>query len=252
MGLLNKLKQNVDNVKAKTEEIKSTAEGVKDKALRIAKVQTSEYDSRPVKPQDLSNHEQNECIKVIGTYYCQEAINSLRSDIIDVTVEKKKNDWDMYSVVTTNGVRIGSLSEELIAKANIKKGVVRQAEIHRPVYQSMDEPEVYLPLSREEIEYKQHLESLKLWINIDGKKWEGGDGDRFDYYDVVILTDESGSGKPKYVVLGEGTKLFEVGSRMKSYDAIRERAQLKVKPRLLIAERKQGDYGPYYQIGFYY
>lgn len=252
MGLLNKLKQNVDSVKAKTEEIKSSAESVKDKALHIAIVQSPENDSRPAKPQDLKEHEQKECLKVIGTYYCQAAINALHNDTVDVTIEKKKNDWDMYSVITSDGIRIGSLSEELIAKANIKKGVVRQAEIRRPFYQSMDETEVYLPLSREEIEYKEKLESLKLWINIDEKKWEGGDGDRFDYYNVVILADESGSGKPKYVVLGDGSKLFEVGSRMKSYDDLRERAQLKVKPRHLIVERKQGDYGPYYHIGFYY
>ena len=125
------------------------------------------------------------------------------------------------------------------------------AEIHRPIYQMRDYIELYIPRTREAIEEEQKRDALKFWENIDATKWEPGDGERYDYHEVEVLTKNAkAKGKPTYVIIGDGVKLFEVGPRMKMYTELVDRDGYK--PRRLIAERRTSDYGQYYHVGFYY
>lgn len=251
MGLFSKLKNSVDAAQSAANDIRGKAEQAKAKVQELRNDAPTQ-DNRPYAPMELLQHEQHECIKVQGSRYYQETIAALPGNFVELDIgTRKMKEWDSYPVTIASGDMVGTVYPDQLEKAGIKKGAHVLAEIHRPIYQMRDCIDLYIPRTKEAIEEQRIRDEMKLWVNIDGAKWENGDEERYDFDDVdVLVKQSSGKSKPSYVVIGDGTKLFEVNSRMKMYKEIESRAQHK--PRRLIAERHEGDYGPYYRVGFYY
>ncbi len=235
MGLFDKIK---NSVVTKTQETVNTPQ--------------PPQDNRPYAPNEVLAHQQHECIKVNGTSYHQDVIKTFVGDTVEVAILKDKiPEWNSYPVVNaSDGVMLGAVSDEQLEKAGLKKGYTAIAEIHRPIYKGQEYYSLYLPKTKEALDRAKYLESLKLWVNLDASKWLGGDGERFDYFEVEVITSNHDAKKPTFVILGDNSKLFEVNSRMKMYQDIAERTNYK--PRRLIVEKKIGKNGFYYRVGFYY
>ena len=148
------------------------------------------------------------------------------------------------------GAYLGSVMEKHLEKAMIKPGSSVVAEIYKPIYNGQTLTTLYIPMSSEAIEHIKMLDGLKLWVNVGADKWSAQPTERLDSENVEVIASQHDGKKETFVILADGIKLFEVNSRMKMYQDMVERAQYK--PRRLIAEQKQGEYGDYYHVGFYY
>lgn len=252
MGLFDGLKKSAESAKNRVDNAKTQAAQARENNSETVNSITGKTDTRPLPPQELLTHEQHECIKVYGTHYSQEKLSDLPGNFVELDIgTRKQKEEDAYPVMLANGEMIGKVFPEQLEKAGIKKGMQVLAEIHRPVYYMRDEIELFIPRTHEALEDERARDALKFWENVDVSKWELGDADRYDFHEVdVLMKSAKGKAKPSYVIIGDGAKLFEVGPRMKMYAELVERE--KYKPRRLIAERRTGDYGPYYHIGFYY
>ena len=252
MGLFGKLKKTAEDAKNRVDNVKAQVTQIRGDINEAVDTITGKADTRPNAPQELLIHEQHECIKVYGVHYNQDKLSDLPGNYVELDIGTRLlKEGEAYPVMLANGEIIGNVFPEQLEKAGIKKGEHVLAEIHRPIYQMRDYIELYIPRTREAIEEEQKRDALKFWENIDATKWEPGDGERYDYHEVEVLTKNAkGKGKPTYVIIGDGVKLFEVGPRMKMYTELVDRDGYK--PRRLIAERRTSDYGQYYHVGFYY
>ena len=254
MGLFDKInaaRAKVDETKARVDAVKAQVSNAKHSITQAVDVATGKADMRPYMPRDVLSHLQNECVHVYGAQYHQAELSRLTEKTVSVTISPRKSkEWDSYPVTLADGSLIGALYDEQLEKFGIKKGSTVTAEIVLPVYKARETIEVYIPLTAEQLEHKKKMDSLKLWVNLDGERWQGGASERFDFYDVEVLERNANGKKPVFVIMGDGKKLFEATPRMKIYAEIEARAEYK--PRRLIAERKDGSMGSYYRIGFYY
>lgn len=254
MGLFDKInaaRAKVDETKARVDAVREQVSNAKQNITQAVDVATGKADMRPYMPQPMLSHLQNECVKVYGTQYHQTELSKLHENTVNVTIAPRKSkEWDSYPVTLADGSLIGALYAEQLEKAGIKKGSTVTAEIVFPVYQLQDIISVYVPMTDEQLTHKKEMDSLKLWVNLDGEKWQGDMSERLDYSDVEVFEKNANGKKPVYVIMGDGKKLFEVTPRMKMHDEIESRAAYK--PRRLIAERKDGTMGAFYRIGFYY
>ena len=252
MGLFGKLKKTAEDAKNRVDNLKTQVSQVRDGINDNVDMITRKADTRPYAPQELLMHEQQECIKVYGAVYNQNKLLELQGDFVELEIGARKlKDGDSYPVMLSNGEMVGAVFPAQLEKAGIKKGARVLAEIHRPIYQMREHIELFIPRTQKAIEDERARDTLKFWDNIDATKWVYGDNERYDFLDVdVLMKNAKGKGKPTYVIVGDGAKLFEVGPRMKMYAELAARDGHK--PRHLIAELKTSDYGPYYHIGFYY
>lgn len=254
MGLFDKInaaKAKMDETKARVDAVKSQVTSAKQNITQAVDVATGKADTRPYMPQSMLSHLQNECVHVYGTKYHQAELSKLHDNTISVTIAARKSkEWDSYPVTLADGSLIGALYAEQLEKAGIKKGSTVMAEVVFPVYQFQDIISIYVPMTDEQLAHKKEMDKLKLWVNLDAKKWQGEESERLDYSDVEVLEKHADGKKPVYVIIGDGKKLFEVTSRMKMYSDIESRSSYK--PRRLIVEQKDGNAGQYYRVGFYY
>ena len=244
MGLFDKIKKTAGDARSQFDTAKFSAE-------KMAGEVTGAEDARPFAPNEVLVHQQQECVKVSGTRYHQDALAKLPGDAVMVAIGKAKSkDWDAYPVTMLNGEMLGALSDYAMEKGGFEPGANVVAEIHRPTYQFEDHIALYVPRTPEAIAAQKAREAMTLWVNLDASKWEIEQGERFEFPSGEIVTQAAEGKKPVYIVTGEGRRLFVVNSRMKMHADIGQRAGYPI--RKLIAERKDGDYGPYYRVGFYY
>ena len=253
MALFDKFKKSTEDAKNNIDKAKAQITQTRDNIINKAgSTVLGNEDTRPYAPQEVLTHEQHECIRVRGERYYQEKLTALPGNFVELDIGKRMvEDREYYHVSTSNGEIVGDIYPDQLEKAGLKKGAHVLAEIHRPIYRLTDGIVLYIPMTEEAIENKRKRDALKLWVNLDADKWNYDAGERFDFEDVEILVKPAkGNGKPTYVVIGDGSKLFEVNPRMKMYAEFTERKDYK--PRRLIVESRTGDYGPYYHMGFYY
>lgn len=249
MGLFGKIKNTVNAAENAVNNAKAKAVNIQVQATDAVNTVTGKKDTREYKPTEVLQYEQHKCIKVQGARYHQDFLNNLQGSTVNVQIGTEKlPEWETYPV-TIGGVIVGAVSDDQLQKAMMPTGITVYAEIHRPIYNGEELTNLFIPMSNEAVEELDRKAALKLWINLDATKWQGDDAERLDFYDVEVVAIEK-NGEPDYMVLGDGKRLFVISSRMKVYNDIAERAEYK--PRRLIVEKKDGNLGPYYRVGFYY
>lgn len=212
-------------------------------------------DEREYAPMEVLSHRQHECIMVRSCDRFQDRLSAIAGDEVRVKLARiPKNDTfnnDGLGVYSLDGGLLGVVPKTQVDKIGVKPGE-RMAEVIRPKYRLETCIELCLPKLPHEVEAEQLKDALKLWTNLSADKWEGGDiGERADYFDgCSILVDTTPKGKPRFVIMGEGARLFTVNSRMKMYGDIEQRVNHK--PRRIIVERKAGKNGQFYRVGLYF
>lgn len=93
------------------------------------------------------------------------------------------------------------------------------------------------------------IESKRATFIIDADKAPSFTGDRIDL-EGGVLSPIDDKERPALAYLRDGLKLFEISPRMKSYKEIEEWKGCAV--RRCIAERNEGNYGPYYKVWMYF
>ena len=93
------------------------------------------------------------------------------------------------------------------------------------------------------------VESKRAIFVLDADKAPSFTGDRVDL-EGGVLSPIDDKERPTLAYVRDGLKLFEVSPRMKSYKEIEEWRGSAV--RRCIAERNEGNYGPYYNVWMYF
>ena len=88
------------------------------------------------------------------------------------------------------------------------------------------------------------------WLNVGGDRWKGPDAERIDLYGAMVSAVTDGDTVNVVVSDAQGHVLCTVTPKMKSYQDAMGRAGSVVSH--LIAEKRMGDYGPYWRVGLYY
>lgn len=211
-------------------------------------------DERPFPPQEITLHRSNDCVEVQMCSYYQNVLSTLQPGLVAVTLEKPRDNQPYEGfdglIVVSNNCILGAIGEHKIKRYGFKSGYQTVCEVVYPQYRYEDHIQLYIRLTDDQKSAQKAKDDLKLWINLGASKWLIEDDERFDFNSGEILTRNVDGKKPIYIVIGDGRKLFEVNSRMKMYADIEQRVNYPI--RRLIAERKDGQHGLYYNVGFYY
>lgn len=213
---------------------------------------------RPLMPDVLLEHLNFETEGVYGTNEHQDALDGLTEDLVQLVVSPEPGERG-HEVTLADGTPVGRLLDHQIPRVAIAPDETTVAEVIRPKYRNMDYVELYIPLTQEAIaadkaeqERKDFLESLKIWVNIDAKKWSGPTftSGQIEYDGADFVLTERKKAKPLLSVVSGGATLTTFNARMKAYKDLMERSQYHI--RLLIVKRYDGEYGPFYKLGFYF
>lgn len=100
-------------------------------------------------------------------------------------------------------------------------------------------------------EARKEADAMTLWFNVGERRWIGGEVDgTFELFGVDVVAEQVSGGNPLYVGMHEGSRLFEVTSRMGAYADVGQRVGSRVDH--LIVEAREKDGRPYYRIGLVY
>lgn len=209
--------------------------------------QAAPVDNRPQEPDELTSHFHNDCVRVYLTEegrYLLSSINIYGTMSVKVRKAPKSDENGDYYVKLTDDRLLGYLRQYAFDKALPKTRGEITAEVIGPIYAGDNCARLYIPISEEAIKRRD----LKIWVSIDGGKWSGPQEVREEGGE--ILESRKGSGKPSYVIVAGNTRLCEITSRMDCYEAVAERSKYPL--RLVIAEPRVSDYGPYWRLGLYF
>ena len=213
---------------------------------------------RPSMPMELLEHYNFECEKVAHTIYHQDELEPIRGPQVKVVIARNSDNYG-HDVMLTDGTIVGKISKEKLARIAIDGDNTTMAEVSRPIYRTTDNIQLYIPLNRmallsdaAERERKKRMENLTIWVNVDAKKWDGPtfDSGQIEYHDADFSLTERKGAKPLLSVVAGGATLTTLNARMKVYKDLMERSEHHI--RKLIVKRKDGQYGPYYSVGFYF
>lgn len=87
------------------------------------------------------------------------------------------------------------------------------------------------------------------WANVTGKRWEGPQDERQDYYEAAIRKSERGDGWLE-VLASDGSRLCTITPKMRDYETVLSLFGRTVDH--LVVERREGEWGEYWRVGFYY
>lgn len=99
-----------------------------------------------------------------------------------------------------------------------------------------------------EIEWKTS-EILRAVFNLDAEKAPSFTSERVEIAGGILQPTEDKE-RPTLAYVNDGVKLFEISPRMKAYKEVEECKGRTV--RKCIAERNEGNYGPYYRMWMYF
>ena len=98
---------------------------------------------------------------------------------------------------------------------------------------------------------RKETDAMTLWFNVGERRWlVDSDDERLDFFGVDVVAEEVSGKSPMYVGMCDGTRLFEVTSRMGAYEDVGQRVGSRVDH--LIVEAHEKDGRPYYRIGLVY
>lgn len=213
---------------------------------------------RPLMPDVLLEHLNFETEGVYGTNEHQDALDGLTEDLVQLVVSPESGKLG-HEVTLADGTPVGRLLDHQIPRVAIASDGTTVAEVIRPKYRNTEHIQLYIPLTQEAIaadkaeqEHKDFLESLKIWVNIDAKKWSGPTftGGQIEYDGADFVLTERKKAKPLLSVVSGGATIITIDARTKSYKDLIERSDYHI--RKLIVESRESDYGPYYRVGFYF
>ena len=213
---------------------------------------------RPSMPLDVLEHLNFECEGVSATIYHQDVLDGIHEPTVGVVVASEQGQYG-YDGMLADGTVVGNLRPERLARIALNGDRSATAEVVRPVHRTTDHVELYLPLNEETLkadaearEHKSRMADLTVWVNLDGSKWNGPtfESGQIEYHDADFVLTERKNAKPLLSVVCNGATLMTFNARMKAYRELMDRSDLHI--RLLIVKRKEGEYGTFYKVGFYF
>ena len=220
----------------------------KQASKEAAKKQIARQESLPPMPDDLRTHLNRECVRVWlndeGLAFTEG--KCMESVPVRVRKARKVEVGAEYNVLLTDGTVIGTLDLDGFLRSGVKTRGEVTAEVSGPIWRESQYGTVHIPITDE----AKKRQEMKVWIDVSASHWSGPDGLRVEATGGEILESRNGNGKPTYVVIGAGTRLFDVTPRMGCYSKVAERANLPI--RRVIAESKENKYGEYWHVGLYF
>ena len=221
--------------------------GLLDKFKKVADVAKAATDQRPDVPDDLQRHWDDECVMVSGAAYHENAIAGVPNGGT-IELKLRKHDGN-YRVETLDGAEVGTIYKETFDRSRLSSRGTVVAEVYQPVYRGMEYIAVYVRLTDKQIAKAREMEALKFWFTVDASWWTGG-SERIKTHDASVWSPAGKSGKQPYMFMDGNMALFRITPRMANYQDISDRVTYPI--RMLIAEPKEGEHGPFWRVGLYF